>query len=518
VASESDRSTAIPPELLDFAAMLRTPATLRGRSSAPPIGRPSPQLRRSFSLPEPRAGEAVADPDARLARAARLGPRFPAPASATPMPVQRNGFEEELAEKPRTVRGPRSAQGRRARQVIRHISHLTLNRLSSAQRATGGADPTEVQMSLVGGSRLLMATNHPEATAALHSSLTSSTSSDSRTAPERLAGYLQEADPTRDKDPRRIERFQSKLGRALAGTRGWQQEGAEGEDAEDVARANAILEAFRQGPRDLLRHDDFGVERAADLQPGVHFVLPSAGAPENTHAERVQSDFRDAHLRGLDGLSTPPSGTKVPCLSCLVHHREHYPDLAPTSGEHGEYYAKHSPITSDEGRRIAQDAVSGDQWTSSVTRHNVFLDADEAESDSDEEDGVLDHRPIDYQLGPGETPPKSTPWSTPEGPQEFPNLVAPTGRPVRSKKEQRRAREEARAAKAGGAKEDPVERKEEISPRGGKQGKKQGKSKGRRGGQSPPIESKQTTSDSDSDNDGRRGRRRGGKKRDKKGK
>jgi hypothetical protein len=444
--------------MLQFAAMLRTPATLRERPSTPPIGRPAPPLRRSFSLPEREPGGAPSDLDARLDRAARLGPRFVPPPA--PQPVQRQSDSEDevdgdLSDDEReddlstlhefmgakqqgkvstthgkSYPGPISMQGKRADQVTRHFTNLVLNRLTHDQAQTDAKHkPVEVQMSSVGG-QLLLSTNDPHATRALHAGIQSAGSP---------LAYVRGADATKpamDQDKERPKRYLAKLEKALANGRGWQdpEKRHAAESDEDVARANAILTALQSTTADLIsrdRPDEKALKRLkkGKAAPHLHLVEHAEGDLKTEHAERVQTKLRAEHLEGLENaLSMPPTGPKTTCLGCDVFHQVNYPKLAPQSPYTGAYFGGSSPASTAKERKKAGKRLRKRPSTGSISQHGYVRNSDYPDSDSDDEGQPALPRP--HSKGfvvpfDGEAPPEIS-WLTTSGERFFPRSLKKT--------------------------------------------------------------------------------------------
>lgn len=451
--------------------MLRTPAALRERPSAPPIGRPSPPLRRSFSLPEPEAGGASSDLDARLDRAARLGPRYLAPAVAAPQPVQRQSDSEDEEEDDlgeaepmdeseesgsessdvdfstlhefmgakqqgkvstthgKSYPGPISMQGKRADQVTRHFTNLVLNRLTHEQAKNDAKHkPVEVQMSSVGG-QLLLSTNDPHATRALHAGIQSSGSP---------LDYVRGADATKpamDKDKERPKRYLAKLEKALTSGRDWQnpKKRAATESDEDVARANAILAALKSPTADLIsrdRPDDKAFKRLkkGKADPHLHLVEHAEDDLKTEHAERVQTKLRAAHLGGLENaLSTPPTGPKTTCLGCDVFHQVNHPDLAPVDPYTGAYFGGSSPVSTAEEREKAVERLTDRPSTGSISQHGYVRNSDYPDSDSDDEGKPALPRPKGFVVPFGGKAPAQIPWLTTSGERSFRRSLKKTG-------------------------------------------------------------------------------------------
>jgi hypothetical protein len=266
--------------------------------------------------------------------------------------------------------------------------------------------PVEIQMSML-ANRLLINSNSPEGSKKLAEGLKEAGS---------LQRYLdlQEAElggdhptmkPVMDSDKLRPQRYHMKLGDGIDQNRPWQQDDAEGESPEDVARANAVLAAMeREGVGELDPNDPKKIKKAVsrwhdDDAPSVYVVHHAKNKTrqknfvKNKHAERVQNEVRKEHLSELEGQgeSMPPFGPKTPCLGCESTHRADFSSFVPEAPYSGAYFKGSSPAQTPEQVKVAHSLATSRPATGSVSVFGGIRNSDHQDSDSDEE-GIV--RPL----------------------------------------------------------------------------------------------------------------------------
>lgn len=312
---------------------------------------------------------------------------------------------------------PEPLVGRRAEQVARHYANLSLNNVAATQKRAGGAKPVEAQLSAV-GKRLLINTNNRAASEAVAAGIGSAGS---------LHNYAMQADartPAMDADRFKPLRHQSKITKAQADQRPWQAADARGENLADTARATSILgAAAAAGPVGIFDPDDeegMAAELAKwkdDTAPRVYVVLHSRRGNKDEHAERVQTRFREAHLKAFetDELSTDPVGPKTTCLGCSAYHEDIAPHRRPHARYSGAYFKKGSPI---EGRRqvdAANRLIDSRPATGSISQQGIFSNSNHPDSDTDDEGRPAYPRPGAMSAAFGGATPAKIQWTDRDG-------------------------------------------------------------------------------------------------------
>ena len=347
-------------------------------------------------------------------------PLAPAPQTAPPAPQGDVSFASLLAVKGaqqqglvstvhgKTYEGPISMRGRRAEQLQRHLGNLVLNALQPRQGETHKA-PIEIQSSLV-GNKLLLNSNNLSSENQLHQMLLASGNLQNLVFGDRAD------QPAMDNDTARPVRYKSKLRKALAGQRKWQQTP---EDPNDSVSAQRILAAmggrvWTLNPDDADFARQLAAYKADQQNPGVLVIKHSSQDLnlQSEHAERVQSRFRSNHLGDQeDVFSTKPVGPKTPCFGCQVHHQVNHPHLADTNGLSGAYFSDGSPVTTPEERQAALQLVRNRPATGSISQKGYFRNSDYPDSDSDDEGESLPFQPETIRLQHDEDPGSEMYWS-----------------------------------------------------------------------------------------------------------
>lgn len=321
--------------------------------------------------------------------------------------------------------GPVSQKGKRAEQVTRHLTNLALNSSTLAQSrkdvrtpVKGKKDkvkkairPVEVQLSSV-GKRLLINANNRESTETIESGIGTGS----------LFDYVTGGDgqtPALDKDLERPKRYKSKLTKAKAKTRPWQQKGAADEEASDIAKAESILKAAQESGVGRFDLDDEKsilkeVEKwKDDTAPSTYVVLHGSHQLKGEHAERVQSFLRDKYLKKFEGdTSTPPTGPKTTCLGCTTHHKVNYPTLLHPSPYTGAYFGSGSPASTEKEIDAAKDIIKTRPATGSVGQTGYIRNSDYPDSDSDDEGKPAYPLPKSFSVPRGGKNPTTRTWRT----------------------------------------------------------------------------------------------------------
>lgn len=331
--------------------------------------------------------------------------------------------------------GPVSLKGDRASQIVRQYTNLTLNRATLAQKAKDvklvdsagrplldskrkqkvkkAVRPVEVQSSLV-GSRILINANNRESTQSIAKGIGAGS----------LFDYVSNAEarkPALDKDLERPKRYQSKLSKAKAKTRRWQQRGAVGENDADLAKASAVLTALQSpgvGTFDLSDEASINAELEKwkdDSAPKTYVVL-HGDSSSTEHAERVQSRFRDKYLKPFESAtSTKPVGPKTTCLGCTSYHRADYPAFADNSPYTGAYFSAGSPASTDEQIRIATHLATTRSAVGSNSQWGYTRNSDHPDSDTDDEGNLAYPFPETFTVPFADEAPTELRWKVDSG-------------------------------------------------------------------------------------------------------
>lgn len=341
--------------------------------------------------------------------------------------------------------GPMSMMGKRAEQIARHTTNLALNRVSVAQKASGGPAPVEIQMTGVGTHILINANNRA--------------SSETLLAGIRAAGSLHEyalgdegRTPAMDQDTERPVRYQSKLRQAADATLHWQGRGARGESSADRRMAASLLEATRSagvGVFDRRKPDQIKAELDKwkdGTAPRVYVVLHGPADVHDSHAELVQSAFRKEHLADYDRDSTMPYGPKTQCLGCHTKHRVKYPQFGRSSNGPGALFEKASGVQSGEEEEDAIQTVQSMPAHGSVSQNNYLRNSDAPDSDTDDTGKVNYPLPIGFDVPFRQPNPGTREWDLGGG-RRFTAAAGDKRATILARLARRKATEERREAK-----------------------------------------------------------------------
>lgn len=319
--------------------------------------------------------------------------------------------------------GPVSQKGKRAEQVARHLTNLVLNNATLAQSkkdvrtpVKGKKDkikkairPVEVQLGAVGG-RVLINANNRESTETIEAGIGKGSLFDYATG---VGGQT----PALDKDLERPKRYKSKLEKAKAKTRPWQQKGAADEDASDLAKAESILKASQGAGVGRFDLDDEEqilkeVEKwRKGTAPSTYVVLHGGKQLKGEHAERVQSYLRNKYLKEFETeTSTPPTGPKTTCLGCTTHHKVNYPKLLHPSPYTGAYFGSGSPASTEKEIEAAKEIIKTRPATGSVGQTGYIRNSDYPDSDSDDEGNIAYPLPKSFSVPRGGKNPTTRIW------------------------------------------------------------------------------------------------------------
>lgn len=276
--------------------------------------------------------------------------------------------------------------------------------------------PVEHQLASV-GSHALINTNNRE------SSLTLIRQIQAAGSLHALALGTNARKPAMDQDTQRPLRYQGKLRKTAAGARHWLRSGAAGESDVDVAKAKALLKAAQSpgvGVLDPDKPDDVAAElalwRSDPKAPRVNVVLHGANAGPDTHAEVIQSAFRQAYLQEFeDENSTMPAGPKTPCLGCASKHRVRYPQFGLDVSRTGAYFKDKSGVKPGAEETEAIRIASTQPASGSVSQNNYLRNSDNRDSDTDEEGRLVRPIPLGFSVPHSARNPTQRPWMLADG-------------------------------------------------------------------------------------------------------